>query len=396
MRLLRLLWCLALAGALAACAGGGGGGGGARYGGHPGGYAPPGSAEDPWGPYIREAADRYQVPETWIRAVMRQESGGKQYIGGSLTTSSAGAMGLMQVMPATYDGLRQRYGLGDDPYDPHDNIFAGAAYIREMYDRYGAPNFLAAYNAGPRRVDDYLASGSPLPAETVNYVASIGPRLGGGAGGPRTSYAAAAPVVVARMEPIASPGDPGIPAVAATQMADRMEPIASPGDPGVPSPGLVMRMDPIASPGDPGIPPIVAAVARAPLGTPVASLPAHAPKGPVALAGRSPPPGFLVAPPGIRPVASAGPAGPAARGGYGIQVGAYASPSEARDAADAARSLAGAASAQTVIGTAARRDGGVLFRARLVGLSPDRAAGACQRLQASGRPCFVVPPDSAS
>jgi hypothetical protein len=86
-------------------------------------------------------------------------------------------MGLMQVMPTTYDMLRQRYALGDDPYEPHDNILAGAAYIREMYDRFGAPAFLAAYNAGPDRVDAYLAGNDVLPDETVNYLANVAPRL---------------------------------------------------------------------------------------------------------------------------------------------------------------------------------------------------------------------------
>src|SRR3546814_7227510 len=81
-------------------------------------YAPPGPSGDPWGPYIQEASARFSVPETWIREVMRQESGGRQYIGGSLTTSSKGAAGLMQVMPATYEELRARYGLGDDRYHP--------------------------------------------------------------------------------------------------------------------------------------------------------------------------------------------------------------------------------------------------------------------------------------
>ena len=115
-------------------------------------YPPPGPPEDPWGPYIREAAARFHVPGHWVRAVMHQELGGEQQ-----ATSPVGAMGLMQVMPATYEGLRVRYQLGDDPYDPHNNILAGTAYIREMYDRFGAPGFLAAYNAGPDRVDSYLA-----------------------------------------------------------------------------------------------------------------------------------------------------------------------------------------------------------------------------------------------
>jgi len=144
-------------------------------------YAPPGPSSDPWGPYVREASSKYDVPERWIREVMRQESGGKLYgRGGDLITSGAGAMGLMQVMPGTYDDLRSRYReLGDDPYDPHNNILAGTAYLREMYDIYGAPGFLAAYNAGPGRLDDYLTRNRTLPEETRRYVASIGPRIAG-------------------------------------------------------------------------------------------------------------------------------------------------------------------------------------------------------------------------
>ena len=157
-------------------------------------YPQPGPAEDPWGPYIAEVALRFRVPESWIREVMRQESGGHQYdVDGTPTTSSAGAMGLMQVMPRTYDMLSQRYGLGGDPYDPQDNILAGAAYIREMYAIYGSPGFLAAYNAGPDRLDAYLSGGSPLPDETVNYLASVTPRLGDdvAASGPFASYVGA-------------------------------------------------------------------------------------------------------------------------------------------------------------------------------------------------------------
>ena len=95
---------------------------------------PPGPAGDPWGPYITEASNRFDVPERWIREVMHVESGGNMYQNGRLITSWVGAMGLMQVMPETYDELRTRYDLGDDAYDPHNNILAGAAYLREMYE----------------------------------------------------------------------------------------------------------------------------------------------------------------------------------------------------------------------------------------------------------------------
>jgi len=142
-----------------------------------GDYTPPGPPDDPWGPYITEASKRFDVPERWIREVMRIESGGNEFINGQLTTSPVGAMGLMQVMPQTYDELKLRYALGDDAFDPHYNILAGTAYIREMYDLYGAPAFLAAYNAGPGRVDDYMQHSRGLPAETRRYVAMIAPYI---------------------------------------------------------------------------------------------------------------------------------------------------------------------------------------------------------------------------
>lgn len=92
----------------------------------------------------------------------------------SRAVSRAGAMGLMQIMPATWAGLRVRYGLGPDPFDVRDNIMAGAAYLREMHDRYGnASAMLAAYNAGPGRYDDYVSRGRPLPAETIGYLAQL-------------------------------------------------------------------------------------------------------------------------------------------------------------------------------------------------------------------------------
>ena len=165
-------------------------------------YPAPGPASDPWGPYIREAAARFSFPEPWIRGVMRQESGGRQVDpSGAPVVSSAGAMGLMQVMPGTYDMLRARYALGPDPFEPRSNILAGTAYLKEMYDRFGAPAFLAAYNAGPDRVDAYLAGAAGLPDETINYVAAIGPRIGmAGTFGP-AGGAAVVPVAYAPDDP---------------------------------------------------------------------------------------------------------------------------------------------------------------------------------------------------
>jgi hypothetical protein len=129
---------------------------------------------DRWQPLIAEAARRFGIPEAWIRVVMEAESGGETMLNGRPITSSAGAMGLMQVMPDTYAELRTRFGLGPDPYDPRDNIYAGAAYLRTMYDRYGYPALFAAYNAGPAQFDAYLFHGTPLPGETWDYLAKIG------------------------------------------------------------------------------------------------------------------------------------------------------------------------------------------------------------------------------
>ena len=127
---------------------------------------------------IEEAARRFGIPPAWVRGVMRIESGGRTMLDGRPITSPAGAMGLMQVMPATFAALSGRYGLGSDPYDPRANILAGAAYLREMYDRFGPAHFLAAYNAGPGRVEDHLRSGRPLPGETRRYVQALAPVLG--------------------------------------------------------------------------------------------------------------------------------------------------------------------------------------------------------------------------
>jgi soluble lytic murein transglycosylase-like protein len=133
---------------------------------------PPG---DPFVDFVGEAAQRFGIPAHWIRVVMRVES-----VDDAHASSPKGAMGLMQIMPETWAALRARYHLGADPYDPRDNILAGAAYLREMHDRYGSPGFLAAYNAGPTRYEEHLATGLELPAETQAYVAMLAPLVENG------------------------------------------------------------------------------------------------------------------------------------------------------------------------------------------------------------------------
>lgn len=131
-------------------------------------------AAHPYSGHVTEAAQRFGIPEAWIWAVMRVESNGDP---GAI--SRVGAMGLMQLMPATWATMTMRYGLGDNAWDARANILGGAAYLREMVDRYGDLSAaLAAYNAGPGRVDDWRTRGRALPAETIAYVAKIAPMVG--------------------------------------------------------------------------------------------------------------------------------------------------------------------------------------------------------------------------
>lgn len=137
----------------------------------------------PYAAHVAEASHRFGIPEYWIWSVMRAESGGR-----SRAVSHAGAMGLMQIMPPTWTMLSARFGLGSDPFDIRANILAGAAYLRLMWDRYGDITLmLAAYNAGPGRVDDYRRGRRRLPPETAAYVARIAPSLDAAAAFPVAS-----------------------------------------------------------------------------------------------------------------------------------------------------------------------------------------------------------------
>lgn len=134
---------------------------------------PANAAIERWEGEISEASKRFEIPDEWIRKVIRAESGGNELLLGRPVVSRAGAMGLMQLMPTTWAEMRLDLGLGHNPFDPHDNIIAGAAYLRAMYDRFGFPGLFAAYNAGPRRFAEHLKSGRPLPRETIAYLSKI-------------------------------------------------------------------------------------------------------------------------------------------------------------------------------------------------------------------------------
>ncbi|MCQ8279252.1 lytic transglycosylase domain-containing protein [Acetobacteraceae bacterium KSS8] len=405
------LWLLPLLCVLAAC------GGGSRlartdaY--SPGSqvYPEPGPPGDPWRPYIRDASNRFSVPQQWIRAVMHQESGGHEYRNGQPIVSSAGAMGLMQLMPATYADLQAQYNLGNDPFEPHDNILAGTAYIRQMYSKYGAPAFLAAYNAGPQRLEDYLYRGRSLPNETVNYVASIAPNLGTeiAMSGPLAAYATGgtpdntiAPVQLASYRTPVSRSwsrrrrgggaacwhdpdaayDPDAPCQ--TPPVPAALPVAAPvaiasAVPVAPPIGRPMAMPQARCPGDPDAaydepcPAAPIAVAAAP-----ATIPAYQP---ATAYGR----------PSPIPVAARA---PASFGNWAIQVGAYTSVEQARFATTMARQADYAllAGSQSVVQPTQPFGHGVLYRARLAGLARADAGQACSSLSGHGIPCMVVQP----
>ncbi len=132
-----------------------------------------------WQPLVSEASKKFGVPAAWIRAVMQMESGGRTMLNEEQRiTSPVGAVGLMQLMPATYDQMRRQYKLGANRFDPHDNIMAGAAYLSWLHRRYGYPAMFVAYNDGPGNLEAKRDHGRALPAETQNYVAKICAVLG--------------------------------------------------------------------------------------------------------------------------------------------------------------------------------------------------------------------------
>lgn len=118
--------------------------------------------------HAAEAALRSRLSETVILRVMHVESRGR-----ANAISPKGAMGCMQIMPATWRYLTGRHGLGNDPWNARFNMIGGALYLAEMARRFGFPGAYAAYNAGPERYARHVSGATSLPAETRAYMASL-------------------------------------------------------------------------------------------------------------------------------------------------------------------------------------------------------------------------------
>lgn len=400
--------------------------------------SPPGPPGDPWGPWIRDASRRFDVPETWIREVMRQESGGR-----SNATSPVGAMGLMQVMPGTYRELQARYNLGSDPYHPYDSIQAGAAYLREMYELYGSPAFLAAYNAGPRRLEDYLWGGRGLPNETRNYVARIGPRIEGThptRRAPAEVYAAAdigtripagprpmtsgtafalreqrqapapvmvasappppayvAPVQVASLAPMAPP-PPSAPARATpTYMTGAENPtLTASARAALAEAARQSELERGQQQAEDPAPSYTPAVVASALAAPERRTPSASPFRGFGLVGSAHagtlPAAPLPTPPARQAMAAPVPAAASGAGGNGwaVQVGAFTSENLARSTANQARNTVATLGSRSSV-TPVRQGSSTLYRARVTGLSRSAAEQACSRLRGRGD-CTVVAP----
>jgi hypothetical protein len=129
-------------------------------------------AVDRFAKLIEEASGRFAVPASWIRAVMHVESGGDEH-----ATSPRGAMGLMQLMPATWVELSVRYGLGVDPFDARDNIIAVPRISKTCTIVSVRQASLQPITPVRRGMNSISRRGRPLPQETTAYVAAVTPLL---------------------------------------------------------------------------------------------------------------------------------------------------------------------------------------------------------------------------
>lgn len=319
-------------------------------------YNAPGSALNPWGPYIHEASDRFSVPQSWIRAVMQQESGGHQYINGHLTRSVHGAVGLMQIKPDTYAELAQRYHLGSDPYNPHDNIMAATGYIHELYERFGSPDFLGAYNCGPQCMENHRSRGAPLPGYARTYMAAITPHLNDPvppSSLPVQSEPTLAPEQVAPVQVVQNTPQPYGPASAPPMEDDTLPPPSAGADSPTPQGADTSDLQPASYQPD-----TYRAVSSAPL------------------AGS----GIVWRPAG-------------ATGNAVIQIGAFSTPVRAMHAIALARQSSPALShAQNRVEKVTPAGRAPVWRTRLAGLPAGQTDTICSALRQQGLSCIAITP----
>lgn len=309
--------------------------------------APPGAAVNQWSPYIQEASTRFAIPQAWIRAVMQQESGGHQYMHGRLTRSIHGAVGLMQIKPDTYRELARRYHLGSNPYNPHDNIMAGSAYIRELYERFGSPNFLVAYSCGPQCAENHRRGKASLPSYARTYLASVRPHLNDPVPATlRTTEMAYSP----------APALPAAPQVPENVSGSAPDSPALPAPSGVDEEGIAVSS---AAGTDPDLtaPAVATAAEQTPYQAPAAATLWQQDTG----------------------------------GNAMIQIGAFSTQERAMQAAALARqssdSLASAVNRIELISAA---DGRQVWRTRLAGLSVTQTGPICSQLRQQGLACILV------
>ncbi|KXV62772.1 murein transglycosylase [Acetobacter orleanensis] len=335
-------------------------------------YRAPGPAVDAWRPYIQEASTRFSIPQSWIRAIMQQESGGHQYMHGRLTRSIHGAVGLMQIKPDTYRELARRYRLGSDPYNPHDNIMAGSGYIRELYDRFGSPGFVAAYNCGPQCEENHRSRGASLPSYARTYLAAVSPHLNDPVPAitttPQMAYAPAPSPVLSGPSGIPV-GTPAYRVVAATAPATQLA-SATPVTGRAPplQPNTLASPVPYTSDGDIAV--------SSGSGTAAAGQALTAPE--VAQAGDPPPAATTVWQQDTG-------------GNAMIQIGAFSTQERALQAAALARqsssTLAGAVNRIEMIPAT---NGRQIWRTRLAGLPATQAGPVCSQLRQQGLSCILV------
>jgi soluble lytic murein transglycosylase-like protein len=112
---------------------------------------------------IKNASEKFSLEPSLVKAVIKAESGFDHK-----AVSKKGAQGLMQLMPGTAEAMEV-----DDPYNPEQNIFGGSRYLSKLMERYNnkLEHVLAAYNAGPEKVDKY--KGIPPYKETKRFVKKV-------------------------------------------------------------------------------------------------------------------------------------------------------------------------------------------------------------------------------